>query len=170
MKTDKINLTEKKRNELKELHRTTRDGKKRDKIKVILLFADGYSKSEIDRILLIDRKTIGRYLKKYIMFGINGFLKNGYKGYNGKLTEDEIQILRKELNKKIYLTAKEVCEYVKKTFNKKYRAESMVKLLNKIGFSYKKRLFRNIFGVRAKKYFSSFLISYYNHIQLTLFV
>jgi transposase len=138
MKMEKIELTLEDKINLKNLHKSTKDGRNRDKIKAIILFANGYSKNEIKRILLIDKKTINYYIKKYIKSGIEGLLKSNYIAYKGKLTAEEIEILRNELRNKIYLTAKEVCEYVKKRFNKKYRPESMVKLLNRIGFSYKK--------------------------------
>ena len=32
-------------------------------------------------------------VKKYIKLGINGLLQNSYKGYDGKLTEKEIQMI-----------------------------------------------------------------------------
>jgi hypothetical protein len=52
-----IHLSPERKKELIEIHRTTKDKKYADRIKTIILLNDGYSKAEIERILLIDKKT-----------------------------------------------------------------------------------------------------------------
>lgn len=51
-------LTEKEVEELRQLHRSERDVKKRDRIKAILMLFRGYTAVEIAEILLIDDNTI----------------------------------------------------------------------------------------------------------------
>jgi len=46
---------------LKEFHRTCKGKKTADRIKAVLLMADGYTFTEIEGILLIDERTLYRY-------------------------------------------------------------------------------------------------------------
>src|SRR4030042_5611023 len=138
MKIKQLNLSADQKEDLISLHRSVGDKRIADRIKAIILFSDGYSKSEIEKILLIERRGIGKYIKKYLEKGIDTLLVLNYHGSESKLTREEISLLRKELNDKLYSTATEVCDFVKKRFKKSYKPESMVKLLNRIGFSYKK--------------------------------
>jgi transposase len=138
MKIKQLNLLTKQKEELKSLHRSVGDKRIADRIKAIILFSDGYSKSEIEKILLIERRSIGKYIKRYVEKGIDALLVLNYRGSAPKLSQEEMRLLRKELNDNLYCTAAEVCDFVKKRFKKSYKPESMVKLLNRIGFSYKK--------------------------------
>lgn len=133
-----IHLSPERKKELIEIHRTTKDKKYADRIKTIILLNDGYSKTEIERILLIDKKTIYKYMKDFKKNGLLELLKDDYIPYWGKLTKEEQEILIKDLRESLFSTAKEICDHVKRKFNKKFRAESMVKLLHRLGFSYKK--------------------------------
>lgn len=58
-------LSYKERKDLITNHRQERDGKIRDRIKAVLAYDDGYSYSEISRILLLDDETIRRHIKDY---------------------------------------------------------------------------------------------------------
>ena len=50
---------------LKELHRKTRDGKERDRIKAVILSLKGWSIKQIGEALLLDESTISRHLSEY---------------------------------------------------------------------------------------------------------
>ena len=90
------------KDKLKQIHRRLRDGKKRDRIKAILLLSEGYSSSEISRILLIDNDTVTNWKKRFdSREGLNSWLKDEYKIYEGKLTNQE----EKNLNQIQYLMA-----------------------------------------------------------------
>jgi predicted ArsR family transcriptional regulator len=51
---------------LKQRHRKERDGRIRDRIKAVLAYDQGYSYSEIARILLLDDETIRRHIEDYL--------------------------------------------------------------------------------------------------------
>lgn len=51
------------RERLRLRHRKERDGRNRDRIKAVIAFDDGYSYSEIARILLLDDETIRRHIE-----------------------------------------------------------------------------------------------------------
>ncbi|NKC10859.1 MAG: hypothetical protein GKR94_01210 [Gammaproteobacteria bacterium] len=58
-------LTPSERDKLIKSHRKERDGRIRDRIKAVLAFDEGYSYSEISRILLLDDETIRRHVDDY---------------------------------------------------------------------------------------------------------
>ena len=122
---------------LKLLHKKA-DKKQRDKIKAILLLDKGYEYSEIAEILLIDYTTVWRWYETYITGGTPELLKDYYVGGTCKLSEDQLDQLVEHLECTMYLTAKEICAYVKKTFKVKYTPKGMTSLLHQLNFTYKK--------------------------------
>ncbi len=122
---------------LKTLHKKA-DKKQRDKIKAILLLDKGYEYGEIAEILLIDYTTVWRWYETYITVGSTGLLRDYYLGGTCKLTEVQLAQLVEHLECTMYLTAKEICAFVKKTYRIKYTPKGMTGLLHQLGFTYKK--------------------------------
>jgi transposase len=122
---------------LKSLHRKA-DKKQRDKIKGILLLNRGYAYSEIAEILLIDQSTVWRWYESYLSEGVDGLMKDNYTGGTSKLTERQQTKLIEHLESNMYLTAKEISAFVKKTFRITYTPKGMTSLLHQFGFTYKK--------------------------------
>ena len=58
-------LTAQERADLQRRHKKERDGRIRDRIKAVLAYDDGYTYSEIARILLLDDETIRRHIEAY---------------------------------------------------------------------------------------------------------
>ncbi len=131
-------LSSEEEQELRMLHRTMKDKRKAYRINAIILLNRGYTKSEVERLLLIDRKSIIKYEKDYRKGGIKKLLRDDYVLYSGKLSEKEKEALKNELCSTVFTTAKAVCDYVKKKYGKQYTNDGMVKLLHALGFSYKK--------------------------------
>ena len=123
---------------LEEYHRACLDKKTADRIKAILLISDGFSYAQIEKILLLDERTLNRYKKIYQERGIDGLVANNYQGRQCKLSEEQIEQLKDELRSRLYQTAGSVCEYVEKTYGERYSTKGMVQLLHRMGFSYKK--------------------------------
>ena len=131
-------LDTKSRMVLEEFHRACLDKKTADRIKAILLIADGFTYAQIEKILLLDERTLNRYKRIYREQGIDGLTANNYQGRSYKLDEDQIRQLKQELDSRLYSTAEEVSEYVKKTFGIQYSVQGMVQTLRRIGYRYKK--------------------------------
>ena len=165
MRDKGLSLTKEEQEILREFHRTTRERRFADRIKAVLLYSEGYTKSEIERILLIERRTIGRYIKKYKNKGVESLLDDNYSGSEPYLSTHEIELLREELRRNIYLTSKSICEYVKNRFHKEYKPESMVKLLHRIGFNYKKTKQRPCKADRKKQ---ETFVEEYTHLRQNL--
>ena len=122
---------------LKLLHKKA-DKKQRDKIKAILLLNNGYEYSEIAEILLIDYSTVWRWYETYITGGTTQLLMDFYVGGTSKLSDVQLDQLVEHLECTMYLTAKEICAFVKKTFRVKYTPKGMTSLLHQLKFTYKK--------------------------------
>jgi len=128
-------LTSKERAELIQRHRKERDGRIRDRIKAVLAYDDGYSYSEISRILLLDDETIRRHIDDYQR---NEKLKAASDGSNSKLTDNETRDLIDHLREVASLYVKDVCQYVRQKYGKKYSVSRMIKWLHSSNFCYKK--------------------------------
>jgi transposase len=128
-------LTTRERKDLIQRHRKERDGKVRDRIKAVLAYDDGYSYSEIAKILLLDDETIRRHIEDY-------FYKEKLSSENGgsesKLSSSETKKLIIHLSEVTYLYVKDICAYVKKEYKKKYSISGMTKWLHANEFCYKK--------------------------------
>lgn len=152
-------FTPKEREKLIQRHRKERDKRICDRIKAVLLHDDGYSYSEIAKILLLDDETIRRHIKDYLKhLKLNP--ENG--GSAGKLDQSESRELIDHLSEVTYLYVKDICAYVKKTFKKKYTISGMTKWLHANEFCYKKP-----HGVPAKanKEQQKKFISHYNKLK-----
>ena len=135
---DYVDLKDNERKILEEMHRACRDKKTADKIKTILLLSEGWTYEEIEKVLLLDKRTTMRYKKTFLRGGIDALTCNNHQGRFSKLSEEQLQQLKETLNTHLFATAQEVCAYVEKTFNIRYTPEGMVQTLHRIGYSYKK--------------------------------
>lgn len=128
-------LTAKERQTLIERHRKERDKRTCDRIKAVLAYDDGYSYSEIARILLLDDETIRRHI--YYYFKENKLDTNN-GGSQSKLTDAETQELVEHLTEVTYLHVKDICQHVWKKYRKEYSISGMTKWLHASSFCYKK--------------------------------
>lgn len=149
LKSDKIMLkvsmpflTFTQRSELKARHRCERDRRVCDRIKAVLLFDKGWTYQMIGEALLLDDQTVGNYVKSYRE---SGKLKHESGGSSGKLTPEEAKALTKHLELVLHLHIKDICSYVKETYQKTYTIAGMQSWMHRQGFVYK-----NPKGIPAK--------------------
>jgi transposase len=128
-------LTSKERQELIVRHRKERDGRIRDRIKAVLVYNDGYSYSEIARILLLDDETIRRHIDDYLK---DKKLSIASGGSDSKLSDKEARELTDHLQEITYLYVKDICQYVWETYGIKYSVSGMTKWLHAYNFCHKK--------------------------------
>lgn len=116
-------------------HRQTRDKKICDRIKAVLAYDDGYSYSEIAKILLLDDETIRRHIDDYHS---SKKLNIESGGSESKFTAIERARLIAHLSEVTYLYVKDICYYVKQELGKSYSISGMTRWLHNNGFTYKK--------------------------------
>lgn len=132
-----VNLDDIERAQLKAIHRKA-DARQRDRIKAILMLDRGYTFQETAEVLLVDDMTIRRWLVLYRTETLGHFLTYHYQGSDGKLSADQLLALDAHLEDKVYLTAKEICAYVKDHYGRDYSEKGMTALLHRLGYSYHK--------------------------------
>src|SRR3989344_9314093 len=131
-------LTEEEVLVLRKAHKQVRDKRLADRIKAILMVHRGFTYPQIIAALLLDETTIRRYVKSFKQEGLNGLLQFHYTGGHSRLTKAQERELKNHLaeSKHIYLTAKEVADYVKLIYGVSYSVIGMTKLLHRLGFVY----------------------------------
>ena len=134
----RIKLTEEEYAKLRKLQRNMVGTPDYVKVTCILMFSNGRSPKIISEDLGISPATIYRYVGEYQAGGAEGLLGKSYKGYWGRLDSAQLSALRRELKEHIYTDAKQVAEWILRTFGVKYTQQGTVDLLNRIGFTYKK--------------------------------
>lgn len=152
-------LTSKEREKLTRRHRKETSKRICDRIKAVLAYDDGYSYSEIARILLLDDETIRRHIDDYQR---EQKLKPTNGGSDSNLTDKESRELIEHLREITYLYVKDICQYVWQTYRIKYSVSGMTKWLHANDFCYKKA-----HGVPAKadKEKQKKFIQYYNRLK-----
>ena len=98
----------------------------------------GYSHQQVADILLLDMTTIWRWHQLFKDSGIKSLLQDNYTGGTCKLTDEQLKNFIHHLENNVYLTAKEVCAFVEKSFGIVYSSKGMTCLLHSLNFTYKK--------------------------------
>jgi len=135
---NKLSLSDKQIAQLRIAHRTAKKKRDADRIKAIVLLAKGWSSVQVAEALLMDDETIRNYLKRYQSGGIKSLLQDNYKGFLGKLSDEELRLLDNHLQKETYLRVQDIVSFVNKEFKVKYTVSGMTDNLHRIGYSYKK--------------------------------
>jgi len=107
------------------------------KVTCILMLSTGFSPGEVSSVLGIDDSTVYRYAASYRSEGLSSYLGSNHKGYWGMLSSVQLSELREELNRTLYTDSGSVCAWVKDRWGIEYTPEGMVRLLRRIGFTYK---------------------------------
>jgi transposase len=152
-------LTSTERQKLVVRHRKERDGRVRDRIKAVLAYDDGYSYSEISRILLLDDETIRRHIDDYQR---EKKLSTDNGGSDAKLSDKETRELMDHLQEVTYLYVKDICQYVWEIYGVQYSISGMTKWLHAHDFCYKKP---HAVPAKADKVQQEKFIKHYNRLK-----
>ena len=136
-----IQLTIKEKYDLKRMHRKTKNGQVRDKIKAVLMFSDGYTAVEIATILLLDDDTVRTWIKSYgEKENVDSWLKKNYLAYTGKLSKEEETQVEVYVANNVISDSKRVKEFIEKNFAITYSPSGITGLLKRLDFVYKKTI------------------------------
>lgn len=131
----KIKLTSEQKSALEIQHKKERDGRIRDRIKAVLLCAEGWTQIQIAQALRVRAETIHNHLNDYLN---EEKLKPTNGGSDTKLSHLQTAEFIKHLETNTYLKVCEICAYVFNTYNIIYSVAGMTRWLHAHGFSYKK--------------------------------
>ncbi len=138
MQPTKHFLTQNEKDILKARHRQERDKRLCDRIKSILLLNKGWAYEAIAEALLLDDDTIRRHYKTYLKGGKEALLNLNYTGKACKLNQEQLDQLKTYVSKTIPSSAKQVVNFIKEHFAKTYTPSSVISLLHRLNFVYKK--------------------------------
>jgi transposase len=130
-----IVLENREKEELESLHRTERDGRVRDRIKAVLLHAEGWKQYQIAQALRIHSDTVHDHIEDYKR---SKKLKPENGGSQSELTQDQTAEIVAYLEANTYPKALEICAYIKETYGVEFTVSGLTKWLRRQGFSYKK--------------------------------
>jgi transposase len=147
---------------LKKLHRTIKDKKNAYKINALILLAEGFSYDQIEKVLLLDERTVRRYKKIYNDKGINGLIQSNYQGGSYKLSTEQISELELYIENNIFSTSADICEHVLSKYGIKYTPNGMTHFLKRRGFTYKKT---KIVPSKANKEEQELFVKEYNELR-----
>ena len=134
-----LNLIHEEREMLKTLQRSERKNVRLyTKVTCILMLDMGFKAEDISEALGIDSSTVYRHQRQFIELGIDGYLAVHYQGYQGKLTDEQEQILDSHLSDTLYQNAGQICIWVFNEFGVLYTQSGMTAMLHRLGYSYKK--------------------------------
>lgn len=140
-------------------HRRERNSRVRDRIKAVLAYDDGYSYSEISRILLLDDETIRRHVSDYLEKQKVDIESGGSKGH---LSTRQAVELVSHLHEHTYHYVKDICNYLRKKYKVSYTISGMTKWLHAYGFRYKKP---NAVPAKANKEAQKKFMGYYKTLK-----
>ena len=123
------------RRQLVRQHKSERDKRICDRIKAVLMHDDGYSNTEIAKVLLIDDETVRRHIVDYER---EEKLHSANGGSESELDETQTQELISHIKESLYLHVHEIVLYVKARYDIAYTQSGMTKWLKRNGFRYKK--------------------------------
>ena len=129
-----ISLTKEEKLSLESQHNKCRDGRQRDRIKVVLLRSEGWSASMIAQALRLHETSVSRHLHQYLN-SQRLMPKNG--GSQGYLNDEQTQQLIEHLTEVTYAHAHQIRQYIDEKWHIKYSVAGLNKWLHQHGFSYK---------------------------------
>jgi transposase len=128
-------LTSIARAELLHQHRRERDGRVKDRIKVVLLRDDGWSYASIAEALFLSEEGVRQQLKDYVdSFGQKLKPENG--GSDSFLSFSQTQELSSYLQAHLYVKVSDICGYVQKTYGIRYSVRGMTDWLKRHDFTF----------------------------------
>jgi len=108
------------------------------RMNALLLLDDGWAAERVADALFIDAETVREHRRLYETAGVAGLERLNYEGSVPALSEAQLDALETDLDAHLYMRAKEVCDFVQRTFEVDYTPNAMTKLLKRLDFVYKK--------------------------------
>ena len=131
-------LSQEEKDVLMTMDAATHDKRVAERIKIIISLSEGESPQRLSKIFFTDVRTIQRYMKAYLEEGLESIGFTDYGSHNFKLNPEQEEELKNAIDDGLFHTSKEIVPFIKEKFNVQYTAPGVVKLLHRLGFSYKK--------------------------------
>jgi transposase len=124
---------------LKELQSNTSDRHTYQKLTTLIMIYNKFSSLIIAENLGIAPSTVHRHYKEYqSVRDFDKYIATHYKPCVGKLNEEQKVLIKTYVQTNIFHSSLKVLDYIKSTFGIEYKPDSVIALLHRLGFVYKK--------------------------------
>jgi transposase len=131
-------ISSEERTELETLAKAARDVKTALRLRVVLALAKGMSSAHVAEVFLLSEDTVRKWRHRYERRTLfPKWLVDQHKGYNGKLTEEQLAAVSQFVDESFVAGAIEVVAFISSTFGITYTLAGATKLLHRLGFVYK---------------------------------
>lgn len=137
MREKLFTLTRKQRDDMERRYKQTSERRIAERIQAILLLDGGRNAGEVAEILHVSQKTIKRWVKVFAQHGLDDLCTLKYEGPEAALTKEQLGRFEMWLDEQVR-TTKEAIAWVEAECSFSYSESGMVKLLARLGYSYKK--------------------------------
>ena len=108
------------------------------RINAIILLGTGWTQAQVSEALLLDERTIRRYVRAYRKGGIEKLLEVRFQGSQCHLTQEQIKRLDNHLQENLYTHVRDIRQYIQTAFGVTYSISGVTQLLKRMEFVYKK--------------------------------
>lgn len=123
--------------DLKKIHKSLKDKRQADRIKIILLLHMGFSQIDVSEMLLLDEDTITKWKHFFLNRKDNhSWFGDNYVPYWGKLSSQQITHIRQYCSTFRVQTCQEIREYISSNILINYNLSSVQKLVRRVGLSH----------------------------------
>lgn len=133
MREKQFELSRKQRAELERRYKQQRDRRVAERIQCIFLLHGGHNALRVAKMLMVSSKTIKRWIRIFVNFGIEGLCTLKYENSGAVCGITDVQ--QNQLEK--YLDEQIRCS-IEKEFGIKYTESGVLKLLKRMNYTYKK--------------------------------
>jgi len=128
-------LTPISRSGLLQRHKRERDGRIKDRIKVVLLYDDGWSCKSIAEALFLSEEGVRQQLKDYVDSSVKK-LKPENGGSDSFLNDAQTKELIAHVETHLYVKVSDICGYVHETYGIRYSVSGMTEWLKRHEFTF----------------------------------
>ena len=113
-----------------------RDPKVRARLRMILFLKEGYKPKEVATIMRTTERTVSIWKKRYREEGREGLRTREKPGRKRRLSDEDIELLKRLLKQKDYWTTREVRALIKSEFGVEFTVRHVTRILREMGMSY----------------------------------
>jgi len=128
------------------------------RLNAIILLGTGWTQQAVSEALLLDDRTLRRYVAAYRQSGIDGLLESHCRGSVCRLNDDQLAQLDEHLQDTLYTDTRDVRNYIQHTFGVTYSVSGVTHLLKRLDYVYKKP--KHIPGKADRQAQEAFLAEY----------
>jgi transposase len=131
-------LTDEEREQIARRYKQEKNPRFRERLQCLLFKDRGLTNNDVADLLEVVPETITDWLNLYRDGGVDALCRLETGGSDSFLSQEQIALLKAELDKNVFQTAKQVCAWVAEQFCVTYSERGMRDLLKRLGYTRQK--------------------------------